>query len=522
MRLPLFVFATIMAAALLFLIPGISNYALAVLAIGIGFQLSRVLGRHRVALEHGVSRSLPWMAGLVVLIAAGMAGVSRWREAKRTGSLAAAASGAPNVLLIILDTVRAANLSLYGYQRPTTPNLERFAAQGVRFERAFSTAPWTLPSHASLVTGHWPHELSADWIAALDRRHLTLAEYFGRQGYLTGGFVANVGYCAREFGLARGFAHYQDYPLTLATIIESSSLGRQFDRSFLLRRLVRSDQHLVRVDATTINGGLLRWLERKGNRPFFAMLNYYDAHGPYLPPAPYDTKFDPTGRDANFSLLHRFLARPRRTPPDSAVVTREIAQYDGALAYLDHELEQLFTELKSRGLLENTIILLTADHGEEFGEHGVFDHGNSLYRPSVQVPLVIVAPGRAPAGRVVSGPVSLRDVAHTLVDLAAGRENPFPGISFRQQWSDSAPVAEPVLSEVSKGIRTPAWYPVSRGDMTSLVADSLRYIRNGDGQEELYGLLTDPWEHRDLATSDSGGPALERLRQTLQASRQRR
>jgi arylsulfatase A-like enzyme len=199
-----------------------------------------------------------------------------------------------------------------------------------------------------------------------------------------------------------------------------------------------------------------------------------------------------------------------------------MAQYDGALAYLDHELEQLFTELKARGLLENTIILLTADHGEEFGEHGVFDHGNSLYRPSVQVPLVIVAPGRAPAGRVVSGPVSLRDVAHTLVDLAAGRENPFPGISFRQQWSDSAPVAEPVLSEVSKGIRTPAWYPVSRGDMTSLVADSLRYIRNGDGQEELYGLLTDPWEHHDLATSDSGGPALERLRQTLQASRQRR
>ncbi|MEP7326064.1 MAG: sulfatase, partial [Gemmatimonadota bacterium] len=503
-RVALFVFLGMTCAAFLFLFTQVSTYALAILAVGLGFQLSRIVSRQRTGLERLVVRTTPWMLGMVLLLAGGMFGWSRWSERRAAARLAAAPAGAPNVLLIILDTVRAANLSLYGYGRETTPNLKRFATEGVRFDQAFSAAPWTLPSHASLVTGRWPHELTADWLSPLDGTYPTIAEYFTRHGYVTGGFVANVGYVAREFGMARGFNHYQDYPATLATILQSSSIGQKIDRSQQLRKLVRSDQHMVRVAAPTINDGLLGWVDHRGQRPFFAMLNYYDAHGPYLPPAPYDRMFDPRGRPNNYSPLHRFISRPNQSGLAAPIMAREMAQYDGALAYLDHELGDLFAELERRGILQNTIVIVTADHGEEFGEHGVYDHGNSLYRPAVHVPLLIVAPGHAPSETSVGNAVTLRDVAHTLVDLATpGEENPFPGMSLRRFWTDSVPVEDPILSELSKGIRTPKWYPVSKGDMKSVVAESLRYIRNGDGQEEMYGLFSDQWEAQNLVKTDS-------------------
>ena len=117
--------------------------------------------------------------------------------------------------MIVWDTVRADHLSLHGYGRPTTPNLERLAARGVRFNLAFSTSSWTLPSHASLFTGRWPHELRVDWTVPLGNDFPTLAEYLGAQGYDTAGFAANVDYCSRETGLARGFVHYEDYPINL-------------------------------------------------------------------------------------------------------------------------------------------------------------------------------------------------------------------------------------------------------------------------------------------------------------------
>ena len=116
------------------------------------------------------------------------------------------------------DTVRAGNLSLYGYNRPTTPNLERLAGRGVRFDLAFSTSPWTLPTHASLFTGKWPHQLGVGWKSPLRDKVPTLAEYLASQGYDTAGFVANLEYCTRETGLARGFAHYEDFPFDVFDI----------------------------------------------------------------------------------------------------------------------------------------------------------------------------------------------------------------------------------------------------------------------------------------------------------------
>ena len=513
-RLAAFLYLAMSILALLLMYPRILPWAGALLAAGLAFQIARTVSRHRLGMERLVRRTLVPFAGLVLLLAFGMLGYQRVNESRTLARLPSPGAGAPNVLLIILDTVRAANLSLYGYQRETTPVLARLAGTGVRFDQAISTAPWTLPSHASLLTGLWPHELSADWVIPLDRTQPTLAEFFGSRGYATGGFVANVGYCSWEFGLDRGFARYRDFPLSLPSIVLTSSIGRQLDRNLRIRNLVKSDQHLVRVDAAHINGEFLGWLAGRGERPFFAMLNYYDAHGPYLPPAPFDRKFSGRSREANLSPLHRYLARPRQTLLPAEVVQREIDQYDGAIAYLDAQLGKLFDSLAAGGLMENTIILVTADHGEEFGEHGVYDHGNTLYRPAVHVPLFIVAPGRVPGGATVTAPVSLRDVAHTLARLSTGEGGPFPGFSLQRSWTDSSPPSNPVLAEVRQGIRTPAWHPVSRGDMSSVILNDLRLIRNGDGREEIYRLYEDPWEQRNLP-ADSAAGEVERLRSAL-------
>ncbi|MEO8294438.1 MAG: sulfatase [Gemmatimonadota bacterium] len=515
-RLVVFLMSTMSLGALLLMYPKVMPYASVLLAAGIGFQISRTLTRHRSGFQNMAGRSTWVLMALVVLLAVGMSGFKRLREGRALSHLGPVESGRRNVLLIILDTVRAANLSLYGYDRPTTPNLESLARRGVRFDQAFSAAPWTLPSHASLLTGRWPHELSADWESPLDNRQLTLAEYFDGQGYATGGFVANVGYCSWEFGLDRGFSHYQDFLVNWRSILASSSIGRQMDRSYLLRGIIRSDQHLVRIAAPDINRGFLHWVDGRDGRPFFAMLNYYDAHGPYLPPPPFDRKFSPEGRNADLSALHRYLARPARAGLGPDVVAREMAQYDGALAYLDQELGALFQSLETRGLLANTIIVVTADHGEEFGEHGVFDHGNSLYSPAVHVPLVVVAPGLVPPGRSVSQAASLRNVARTLTHLSGMRDTAaFPGFSLARFWTDSLAPAQPLLSEVSQGIRTPAWYPVSQGDMKAVVADSLRYIRNGDGSVELYRTADDPFEQANLASSTEMNGRLRVLEDVL-------
>ncbi len=503
-RLVFFLFSFMGFTALLLMEPGLSRVAVLALAAGLAWQAARMLTRRTPEWERRAGVTLGALSLCVGMIAAGQVGVQALRERGAIGRLPPPPGNRPNVLLIILDTVRAKSLSLYGYHRNTSPAIIRLAARGVRFNRAFSTAPWTLPSHASLLTGLYPHQLSADWVEPLDRKNPTLAERFASQGYVTGGFVANVGYLSWEFGLNRGFAHYEDYLFRPRDIIEATSIGRQLDNNYLIRDLLRTDQHLVRIDAPSINQRFLNWVDKRNGRPFFAFLNYYDAHGPYLPPAPWDRRFGAPRRD-DLSPLHRFLGRPYG-PLSSAVIEREMEQYDGAIAYLDDQIGRLIEELDHRNLLDHTVVLLTADHGEEFGEHGMFDHGNSLYRPSVQVPLLVVDRGVVPEGGQVDEPVTLRDVGATLADLARLPPGTVPGASLARFWLKSEgmrpPTESPVISEVSKGIRTPAWYPVSKGDMRSLVGRSQRYILGGDGAEEMFG-LGDDWERLPLTVTDS-------------------
>src|SRR5262249_43485980 len=158
-------------------------------------------------------------------------GARAWSEHRRTAALPPPAPAARNVLLLVWDTVRAQNLSLHGYSRRTTPNLQRLAARGVQFRHAFATAPWTLPSHASLFTGRWPHELSANWKTPLDEQVPTLAGRLSSRGYDTAGFVANLDFCSRETGLGRGFVHYEDYPLSIwEALTRYVALGRRLDQ----------------------------------------------------------------------------------------------------------------------------------------------------------------------------------------------------------------------------------------------------------------------------------------------------
>jgi arylsulfatase A-like enzyme len=504
---------------LLLLVPGLHHYAALMLSLGLAMQTARVLTRHTVGFFALCRRTVPWMAVVVLALAAAVHGGQALAESRALAALPPAPAGAPNVLLIVIDTARARNFSLYGYARPTTPRLDGLAATGAVFERALSTAPWTLPSHGSMFTGRWAHEMSADWRQPLDTSDSTLAEALAAHGYLTAGFVANTGYGSREHGLARGFAHYEDYPISLGQVAHSSALLRTIANNFRLRTLVKNDEHLNRVSADEVNHRFLGWLAAADlARPFFAFLNYYDVHGPYLPPPPFDTRFGPFLPGGKLSPIHRWNFQPGAPTPSPREVDTEKAAYDGALAYVDQRVGALLDELRRRGVLAKTLVIVTSDHGEEFGEHGVFDHGNSLYLASLHVPLVIWYPPRVPAGRVAA-PVSLRDLPATVLDVTGLRTaRPFPGESLARQWGGrtaAGDIGELLISSVRRATGLRSWFPVSKGDMVALAGGGRRYIRNGDATEELYDFEGDYWETRDLAGLEAEREDVARFRGAL-------
>lgn len=521
----LFVPTSLVALNLLMLVPGLAHYAAAILAAGVAVQLSRVVLAHPESAGRLVRRTTVWIIGAFLAT-----GAFIWTASAPNTAGAVAKSEEQrrhNVVLITLDTVRAANLSTYGYTRQTTPNLDRFSKRAVVFENAFSTAPWTLPSHASMFTGRWPHELSADHDTPLDATYPTLAEYLRGRGYATGGFVANLKYCGASTGLNRGFVHYEDYARSMGELASSSTLIRTVADNFRVRRLVQNDEHLNRITAADLSARALDWIGAQQDRPYFAFLNYFDAHEPYLPPPPFDRQFGAGRQHGRHSPLHHWLWNPavRHQTLAESVRQEEIDAYDGGLAHLDAEVGRFLDELDRRGLLRNTLVVITSDHGEEFAEHGVYEHGYSLYRPAVEVPLIILEPwlGRIPPpGRRVSTPVSLRDLPATVVDLLhLSDEAPFPGRSwwrFPNGLGSLIPPPEPspLLTQVLPSPGQPDWFPSSKGAMSSIVHQGVRYIRNGDGREELYDFVSDPWERNNLVAAPERQQALAEARAALQ------
>jgi arylsulfatase A-like enzyme len=505
---------------------------------GLAMQLVRLLRPRRPAFVRLVRRTVPLLAGSLLTIMLVTIGGRAWSEHRASSAVPPTPSAARNVLLIVWDTVRAGNLSLHGYSRPTTPNLERLAGHGVRFDLAFSTSSWTLPSHASLFTGRWPHELGVDWKSPLRADVPTLAEYLTSQGYDTAGFVANLDYCSRETGLARGFARYEDFPIAVYDIftryvalsrrIEISSWALVLDR--LLEKYVgrwydlvpRAQEHTK--NAADVDRAFLGWLARRqaSRRPFFAYLNYNDAHSPYEVPdrsAPANGLRPASSLDRQTLLHWNSLDKARLSYHD---VRMAGDVYDDCISYLDRRLGILLEELRRRGVLDNTVVVFTADHGEHLGDHLLFFHGCSLYRQLVQVPLVIVDHKDGPSNRVVTEPVSLCDVPATVIDLLGlGTDGPVPGRSLTRFWRrpDQAvfPPTEPMLMETGKPelLTNQGREPAAKGPMKSLVANGMHYIRTADGMEELYMLSSDPEERFNIAGSPNVQATLERFRITL-------
>jgi arylsulfatase A-like enzyme len=204
---------------------------------------------------------------------------------------------------------------------------------------------------------------------------------------------------------------------------------------------------------------------------------------------------------------------------DIATVQEELDAYEGAIAYLDDRIGQLLEALRDRKLLDNTLVVITSDHGEEFGEHGVFEHSYSLYLPSVHVPLVISLPRAVPAGTRIDEPVSLRDISATVLDLIGIRsDDALPGASLVRHWDDDSTnglTGEALLSELNHVAGQPDWFPVSKGNMKAVVQGGRRYIRNGDGMEELYDFDHDPAELDNLAGMEDEQQTLQRMKSIL-------
>ena len=485
----------------------ISRWAATLLAVAVGVQFARGARRDP---EHSRRRTLRIGAGFAVAMAGlgiGQRAVLAVRQAQGIGALRPAAAGAPSILLIILDTVRGENLSLYGYPRPTFAALEKWAARGVVFDHAIATAPWTLPSHGSLFTGMPSRRIGGGWFEPISDSAPTLAEVLRDRGYRTAGFAANLLYTSYETGLDRGFLEYRDYPLHLLQVLWHSPLVQTvLVKSLLRARSLYAVKKAARrfnletnsrpgdqyIPAPVITDGFLRWHERLGDRPFFAFLNYFDAHGPYRAAPAYLARFAGSESDRD--------------------------RYDAAIAYLDSELDRLLSALEARGALERTIVVITSDHGELFGEHKLHGHANAMYLPLLRVPLVFLAPSRIPAGVRVENPVSLRDVPATLLDLAGGGEpGGLPGVSLAGRWDStrSGRMGSAVTAHVirahdinAKGRNAATW-------LETVLDQDYHYIRSGVGLEELYAWRTDSLEKKNLVHSPSALSIIRRLRARL-------
>ncbi|MGH9377849.1 MAG: sulfatase [Terriglobia bacterium] len=418
----------------------------------------------------------------------------------------------PNIVLIVLDTVRADHFPCYGYSRPTTPGLCSLAAQGVLFGNAIAPSSWTLPSITSIFTGLMPHQTGADWSRPLDPAPWTLARILQSKGYETAGFNSNPFYGLAGWRLSEGFDLYDDDSASIRHNLAVTFLGQSVLQT-LYDRLIRYNQFDHR-NADDVNHDVERWSRRRNaSEPYFLFINYMDAHRPYLPPAPFDHRFGNIPR----RLLPRVTSALNNGRPPLTYTSQEredlIDGYDNSLAYLDSRVQRLIGFLRTRPGGGRTIFIVTSDHGEGFGEHGAYDHGWNLYHEVLRVPLIIAGPG-IPAGVRVQTPVSSRSIFSTVLDLALGLKGVVASASLRSLWkpgpqlpaaSDEAVSELDIFSQgadpASLSLTTPEW---------SLILDT-------SGRAELYDIRKDPGEKSNLAGDPNLSGTLAQLRASLEA-----
>lgn len=415
-------------------------------------------------------------------------------------SAVSASASHPNLVLIVLDTVRADHLDLYGYKRKTMPHVTKFASKATVYTDCTSTASWTLPSHASLFTGlpprvHGAHGAPADapvprakGAPPLGHDHATLAGVLSEAGYQTSGIAGNVLWLKPKYGLNQGFSYWDARPayrgalaegyfpllLRTRTLVDATPL-RFLNDPFITLDVAQT----IYPQATSVTDRAIERIhvmEKDGSAPFFLFLNYMDAHAPYQAPGRFADYFP--GRDPGLPRYEQGLQRVK--VPKERIRSHLAAMYDSELAYLDSEVGRLLAFLEKRGL-DDTIVVITADHGEGLLDHGSWTHMHSLYQSEVHVPLIVYDPRSAPG--VVTAPVSLQAV--------------MPWLLYRLRVDapeDVTPIRrirdlKPIVAEL---------YGTSHGRLTSIRDGPWKLIQSSEHSAELYDIAADPGETKPL------------------------
>ncbi|MCE9593132.1 MAG: sulfatase-like hydrolase/transferase [Planctomycetes bacterium] len=422
----------------------------------------------------------------------------------------AAPTHAPlNCVLITLDTVRADHLSLYGYARDTTPFLRRFAERAWVFDDAIAASDLTLPSHATLLTGLAPrvHGAHPDRRAPSGRPLSpaieTLAEKLAAAGSHAAAVVANRVYLAESFGVSQGFEFYDQRMASMRFPSAPDWSLRGPLWRWLARVRPEADFDLVYRRAEEVNDAAFGLLAsaRDAKTGFFLFVNYMDAHVPYFPPAPFDELWPgklPRFSKEDYYALRDAVHRGERSisPEESAHL---ISQYDGGIAYLDAELERLVAKLEELGLYDDTLIVITADHGEAFGERGLLEHGVSVHQNQVHVPL-IVKPPRSSEGRRIARRVGAIDVAPTIAGaLGVAVPADWPGRSLLDDAADEREVVAENYPTAWLAARNPRLAEVQR----AIYRGAFKLIVHESGTRELFDLSKDPDETSPLDASHS-------------------
>ena len=437
---------------------------------------------------------------LLLVVAPAMIAAAVLNVPRRTSADRRAPAGAPNVLLLILDTVRADALSVYGAPYETTPHLDSLARASTLFRWAMAASSWTLPSHSSFFTGYNPSELSGRWSRRLDDAKPTLAEVLGEAGWRTAGFAGNQAYAAWGSGLTRGFDRYWTSPVTKSQLKNSVTLVQLP----LIRRLwaLVSRRNVGQTGkglgltlpftpqrdlagAADVMQQFSEWRAADRTKPFFAYLNLIEAHEEGMVPEEWTRRFNggKTSRD----------------------------RYNGKVAWQDSVVGALLDTLSAEGILDSTLIIVSSDHGEMFN-HNLVSHGNSMYLGVLRVPLIVRFPGAHHVTRTIDTPVSLQDLPATVLDVT-GLPASMPGRSWRTRFTDSTGAV--VNGEVEHA-PPPVESPALHGPLRSLVDDQWHCILNADGRMEVYAYRDDLDEENDLAATDAGKAAAERCRATFQ------
>jgi arylsulfatase A-like enzyme len=489
-------------------------------ALGVAVAFTRWFRKHESGAMTVWRRSAPWLLGALAVVIVGIQGGKSISESHAVSKLPAAAPPSPNILVIVVDTLRADHLSSYGYSRQTSPNIDNLARHGVLFENAIAPSSWSLPSHASLVTGRTVHEHGMGnvepmpwlgWGKSGLNGLPTLGETLQTRGYRTGAFSANRIYFTSNVGLGRGFIHFEDYFDGIGDSFVRTELGREFGRFYMNRspksKITRAFQYLglgswldkdsegsgdyggvfgIRKRADAVNRETLRWIAKDRKHPFFAFLNYLDVHYAYGGPAGYPKPVWDHGTT--------------------------IDEYDAGVKYTDDFIGQLLDGLD----LKNTIVVITSDHGEALGDHGLSFHGAALYWDLVHVPLIVSWPDHVPQGVRVKQPVTNADIANTVLSMIDAGENPFPGPTLTALWGQSAPKQWP--NPVSELPQTNTIVPADRavqgkipiatdGWMSSVISPQWQLIRHEKYGDQIYNWKIDPAELNNLIHTPAGRAA---------------